>query len=536
MIEVKAKPNFATSRVENLFNAMKEQKFGDVCFTVRSRSYCLHMVVLSACSDFFMKNADNLGTIFSNFNDEVIDAILMYCYTGEIKIDNKDYIKFIELAKLLQLINAVYTTIDVTTCLEVLRLSNDPVSRETAKNLTIKNFKTLHKTVDFLSLPASVVIEILKSDKLSVSAEEVFELVKLWVNFDDEHRRNYSRELLGCVNLKSLSMKFLLTEVMDFCYSSGDCIALLKQEIQTILPNYDCKKKEKIALVGGWCRNIAKYIDVYDGEEKYWNLSKDFEFEKRRFVSVLVDDWILIIGGDQFPNEVDYIDLKTGQKHSLKPLCQSRYEFAAVSYHHKSSTDVYVIGGIKDKILASVERWNSKTKSWEMDIAPLLTTVCAHSSSIINDRIYVTGGRTEKLGNLISIDKVQMYSIDSNSWSYRASMNQARQEHSSVSFKGKLFVAGGYFRNTKVYLSSVESFDPDANLWTNYCTLPIPMEGPTIIFFQNKLLCIGGRDEKSRRSNVWEYDVVNKNWISLKSLSKGRSHSTAIIIPYHSVI
>lgn len=43
MIEVKAKSNFATSRVEYLYNAMIEQKYSDVCFTVRSRRYLLNL-------------------------------------------------------------------------------------------------------------------------------------------------------------------------------------------------------------------------------------------------------------------------------------------------------------------------------------------------------------------------------------------------------------------------------------------------------------------------------------------------------------
>lgn len=46
----------------------------------------VHKVILSACSDIFAKNEDELTNIFSNYSNEVIDAILKYCYTGNISI------------------------------------------------------------------------------------------------------------------------------------------------------------------------------------------------------------------------------------------------------------------------------------------------------------------------------------------------------------------------------------------------------------------------------------------------------------------
>lgn len=54
---------------------------------------------------------------------------------------------------------------------------------------------------------------------------------------------------------------------------------------------------------------------------------------------------------------MDYIDLKTGLKHQLKPLNEGRHCLAAVTLRRDSSIDVYAIGGThKEKILSSVER------------------------------------------------------------------------------------------------------------------------------------------------------------------------------------
>lgn len=66
--------------------------------------------------------------------------------------------------------------------------------------------------------------------------------------------------------------------------------------------------------------------------------------------------------------------------------------------------------------------------SWDF-VAPLLRPVYSHSATVIDDRIYVTGGR---LHDGAATNKVQMYSkdVDFSHWSYCASMKQSRYDHS----------------------------------------------------------------------------------------------------------
>ncbi|XP_077294957.1 uncharacterized protein LOC143917352 [Arctopsyche grandis] len=267
------------------------------------------------------------------------------------------------------------------------------------------------------------------------------------------------------------------------------------------LNNYSCIQKEildinreKIAVVGDIFVEDANIVDIYDGKNKSWTLSKNFGFNKCRFASVIVNDsWMIIIGGQNYADqtltsvtfyqccEVEYIDLKNGQKHPLTPLNQARQQFSAVTLRRDSSTDVYAIGGFEIKnaqkvtgnTLSSVERWNSETLIWET-ISPLRVAVDGHSTCVIDDRIYVT--------------------VESDSWTKGTQMNHARNVHSSVVFKGKLFVAGGYVTQTDTILDSVEFYDPIANVWTEFTKLPQPASGISLCCFQNKLLCMGKVD------------------------------------------
>ncbi|XP_077294961.1 uncharacterized protein LOC143917355 [Arctopsyche grandis] len=270
------------------------------------------------------------------------------------------------------------------------------------------------------------------------------------------------------------------------------------------LNDYSCIQKEildinreKIALVGDVFVEDANTIDIYDGENKSWTLSKNIGFNKCRFASVIVkDSWLLIISGRnsswQTLTSVDYIDLKNGQKHLLKPLNQARVDFSAVTLRRNSSTDVYAIGGFEitnaesrtGNILSSVERWNSDTKIWET-ISPLRVAIKGHSACVIADRIYVTGGRIFENNKDECLNKVQIYSVESDSWTYGTQMNQ------SAVFNGKLYVAGGYIVQTDTRLASVEFFDPIANVWQEFTKLPQPASGISLCCFENKLLCMG---------------------------------------------
>ncbi|XP_077292662.1 kelch-like protein 7 [Arctopsyche grandis] len=526
MFVVNAKADFAAKRLEYLYDAMKQDKKCDTGFTVRGRNFPAHLIVLMACSEFFGTNEGLVEDIFSDFDYEVIEAILKYCYTGQISIDENHFEKLMELANRLEVkIPKQFKTVDLSNCLVVLESTADSELLKKAMDLTLENFETLQETLDFLNLPASNVIEILKWNDLLVRSEEsVFNAVKLWVNHDDANRKKELAQLMRSVRLSLLSVEFIVDEVMTFCHSCAECMTAIRQEIKNkneksfIQRETSRRKKQKMALVGGWSVDMASTIDIFDRLEKSWTLSKDIGINKDRFASVVVGDWIVIIGGMNFSDEtvtsVEYIDLKSGQKQPLKPLNQAHVDFSAVTLRRDSFTDIYAIGGYGSSILSSVERWNSKTGDWEI-IAPLLLDVDWHSASVIDDKIYITGGHRYENGKWISTNKVQMYSVATNSWTYRAQMIQGRNSHSSVGFKGKLYVAGGFDYETFTYLDSVEHYDPKANLWTAFTKLPKPAEGISLCCFQNNLHSMGGYDGNSRLSDVWEYDETNKSWKAL---------------------
>ncbi|XP_077295126.1 kelch-like protein 7 [Arctopsyche grandis] len=311
MFRMKPRSDFAAKRVAYLYDAMKQKKYRDTGFEVRDKTFYAHLIVLTACSEFFGTNEGQVEDIFSDFNFEVIETILKYCYTGQISIDENHFEKLMELANRLEVkIPKQFKTVDLSNCLEVFKISGDDELLKKAMDLALENFETLYKTEDFLNLPAYNVTEILKSNDLNVSSEEdVFNAVKLWVNHDDANRKNDLAQLMGSVRLSLFSTKFLYHEVMAFCLSCAECVSTIRQAIidkddkSSIQRETPRGKKEKIALIGGTDENEANGIDIFDGLKKSWAIYRNIGNNKRFFASVLVGDWILSIGGWNYRNK-----------------------------------------------------------------------------------------------------------------------------------------------------------------------------------------------------------------------------------------
>ncbi|XP_077296627.1 kelch-like protein 7 [Arctopsyche grandis] len=231
MFVVKAKSDFAAKRIKYLYADTKQKKYYDSIFTAQNRSFHVHLIVLSACSEFFGQYEDTVSEIFSGFKVKVIDALLKYCYTGE--INDHDFEKLMELANLLKVkIPPQFKTVDLSNCLEVLKLTEDFELNKQAFALILENFETLYKTQYFLNLLANTVFVILDLDNLIVPSEEtVFNSVKLWINYDEASRKNDLVKLMSTVRLSLLSSEFIVREVMMFCTSSEECMVSLRQAI-----------------------------------------------------------------------------------------------------------------------------------------------------------------------------------------------------------------------------------------------------------------------------------------------------------------
>ncbi|MBN3315324.1 KLH38 protein, partial [Atractosteus spatula] len=102
---------------------------------------------------------------------------------------------------------------------------------------------------------------------------------------------------------------------------------------------------------------------------------------------------------------------------------------------------------------------------WSRLETRMVKNVCA-PAAVIEDKIYIIGGYTRR---------VVAYDIKTNKFVKCAQMRERRMHHGATVIDSKLYVTGGrYINNHNVIEDSdcFESYDPKTDLWTTKGTLP----------------------------------------------------------------
>lgn len=124
---------------------------------------------------------------------------------------------------------------------------------------------------------------------------------------------------------------------------------------------------------------------------------------------------------------------------------------------------IYVFGGrdSSGQILTAVEEFDPGQNSWSVK-TPLPAAIIDFGVAVVNDRIYIVGGKDAAS---VAQARVDMYDPAQNAWTPRVSLTNARYNLGTAEMGGKIHAAGGQL-NTATKYKIVEIYDPAANQWS----------------------------------------------------------------------
>ena len=127
--------------------------------------------------------------------------------------------------------------------------------------------------------------------------------------------------------------------------------------------------------------------------------------------------------------------------------------------------------------------------------------------------------------------------LTEDTWTAKASMNEARAGLGVAMVNGKIYAIGGTTASGQYppdvskggFVGTNEEYDPATDKWIPRASMPTPRDYFAITAFQNKIYCIGGIvgfsvDEQSGRNSYITtsvnevYDTVTDTWVTKKAI------------------
>ncbi|XP_060554452.1 kelch-like protein 12 [Ruditapes philippinarum] len=162
----------------------------------------------------------------------------------------------------------------------------------------------------------------------------------------------------------------------------------------------------------------------------------------------------------------------------------------------------YAIGGMDGtETLSTVEKYDPRANTWTL-VAPLPQPLRFTTSVSLKGKLFVFGGEgvTDVVSTAYRYDPVE------DSWTELTPMSVARVLAGSVVHHGKIYVIGGNGQISDKWkreflpefcVSSVEIYDVDSNSWSAGPELPNALCGAGVVKYGGTILIVGGEDDKS---------------------------------------
>ena len=150
-----------------------------------------------------------------------------------------------------------------------------------------------------------------------------------------------------------------------------------------------------------------------------------------------------------------------------------------------------------------------------------------HGAAIVDDKIYVIGGR-ERPG--FKTDVVEVYDLKSKEWSTAAPLPVGLDHFGLAVNKGKLYVVGGTMSNDSLS-NKLQVYDPTVDKWEEAKAMPVPRTALVANFINGILYAIGGIDDAHNvlTTNL-AYDPKNDTWTEKAPMPTARHHLTASVV------
>uniref|UniRef100_A0AAQ5WW11 BTB domain-containing protein n=1 Tax=Amphiprion ocellaris TaxID=80972 RepID=A0AAQ5WW11_AMPOC len=539
----------------------------DVTLNVDGTFFHVHRVILAASSDYFrgmftcgMKESRQTCVELPFLLAPEFEALLGCSYSGIVRLGWESVFEITCTALQLQFqpalsicLNFMQQQIQADSCLDVASFAeaygmSDLL--EEANDFVLRNFREVSATAKFQDLPAEKLLDFICCDGLYVPSElAVFRAVISWIEADPEERLPQAGLLMTGVRFPLMTFReFREVRAINLrmeCFGDKEVElygSALKEFGFSLPKSQDyCRvrrPKDVVVLVGGdqlnpdmgrripsrelWFANSLRSGTGLVKEIEWRRLGEIPDKPKFRHGVAVMEGMLYVVGGcyfyakdDMMKSAYRYDPVKDSWKR-LADMHELRSNFSVVVLEER----LYAIGGDKEinANIDSVETYNPDTDSWSF-VQPLDQALSGYAVAVLNEGIFISGGFNCKYVCLVSMF---LYHPERGT-TYLADMTNDRAQHCMEALQGHLYVAGGVCNLRKFYTDqqACEVYDPVADAWTAFASLPVPHVGAASVVLEEKFYVLGGycQDDYSESGLVHRFNPSTQRWENMGKLS-----------------
>lgn len=252
----------------------------------------------------------------------------------------------------------------------------------------------------------------------------------------------------------------------------------------------------KIYAIGGSGGYGSTTVNEYDPITNIWTTKTSMPTPRIFFGIAVVENKIYTIGGDRGNYEIgitptainEVYDPATDTWETKTSMPTRRFGVSASVVNNK----IYIIGGKTSNPYPDIsitEAYDPITDKWTT-MEPLPTPVSHHTSAVVNNKIYILGGA-------INVNLNQIYDTEIDSWTdgnpLPTGVDQAAAAVINVdNTTQRIFVVGGKQDIDAVNLNQVYIVEEDR--WFSGPSMPTARHGLGVAVVNDSIYAIGGRE------------------------------------------